>query len=385
MSDYLPFAKPYFDQDTYDEVIDCLKSGWVATGPRVQKFETLLQNYCKAPHALALTSGTAGLHLSLMALQLQPGDEVITTPMTFIATLNMIELTGGKIVLADLEPDSYNISIESIERAITPRTKVIMPVHFTGIPVDLDPLYYLAKQHNLRVIEDAAHAIGASYKGKKLGSFGDTQMFSFHPNKVITTGEGGLVTTHDDKMAAAIKTLRFHGIDRDAFNRFTKSGNQSYDILQPGFKYNMLDLEAAIGIHQLAHLDHFIAERKKCVEHYLNAFKDWPELILPTYPRYEHVTSHYIFSPLINEKAAKMSRDAFVQAMKDHNIGTGVHNEAAHLYTYYREKYGFKLGDFPRAEFVGERIVSLPLFPDMTDTQQERVIDTMAKIFGRKA
>lgn len=383
MSEFLPFAKPCFDQATLDEVVNCLESGWIATGPRTQKFEEMLKEYCHTPHALALTSGTAGLHLALLHLNLQPGDEVITTPMTFVATLNMIELTGGRVVLVDIEKDTYNIDVEKIAKAITPRTKAIVPVHFTGVPVDLDPIYALAKQHNLRVIEDAAHAIGSSYKGKRIGSFGDTQMFSFHPNKIITSGEGGLITTTDDAMAAEIKVLRFHGIDRDAFNRFSKSGSQHYDVKQPGFKYNMLDLQAAIGIHQVQHLEEFKAKRKVLADRYMEAFKDWSELILPGIPSYEFETTYYMFAPLINEEAAGVTRDDFMQKMKDEDIGTGLHYEATHLYSYYANKYGYKPDDFPRAKYVGERIVSLPLFPQMTESEQQRVIDTMAKIFNR--
>ncbi len=384
MSEFLPFAKPCFDQATYDEVIACMESGWIATGPRTQKFEEMLKAYTQAPHAFALTSGTAGLHLALMSLNLQPGDEVITSPMTFVATLNMIELTGGKTVLVDIEKDTYNIDVDKIEQAITPRTRAIMPIHFTGVPIDLDPLYALAKEHHLRVIEDAAHAIGSSYKGKKIGSFGDTQMFSFHPNKIITSGEGGLITTRDETMAEDIKALRFHGIDRDAFNRFSKTGSQHYDVKQPGFKYNMLDIQAAIGMHQLQHLDEFMQKRKKLAQRYIAALQEWPEFILPTAPKYAFETTHYMFAPLINPKATKLTRDEFMQKMKEEEIGTGLHYEAAHLYTYYREKYGYQRGDFPRAEFVGDHIVSLPLFPQMTEAEQDRVIHAMAKIFGRK-
>jgi dTDP-4-amino-4,6-dideoxygalactose transaminase len=383
MSEFLPFAKPCFDQATLDEVMDCLNSGWIATGPRTKKFEDMLQAYTQAPHSLALTSGTAGLHLALMHLKLQPGDEVITTPMTFIATLNMIELTGGRTVMVDIEKDTYNIDVDNIAKAITPKTRAIVPVHFTGVPVDLDPIYDLAKKHNLRVIEDAAHAIGSSYKGRRIGSFGDTQMFSFHPNKIITSGEGGLITTRDDAMAQEIKVLRFHGIDRDAFNRFSKSGSQTYDVKQPGFKYNMLDIQAAIGIHQVQRLEEFKAKRKVLAERYMEAFKDWPELILPEAPNYEFETTYYMFAPLINTEVAGITREEFMQKMKEYDIGTGLHYEAAHLYTYYREKYGYDRGSFPRAEYVGDRIVSLPLFPQMTESEQQRVIDAMAKVFKK--
>ena len=258
---FLPFALPSITDAEINEVVASLKSGWITTGPKVQQFEQQLRDYTKAPHALCLNSATAGLHVALMALELKPGDEVITSAMTFVATYNTIEQAGGRVVLVDIDPNTYNIDVNLLEQAITPRTRAIVPVHFAGSPVDLDVVYALAKKHNLRVIEDAAQAIGTEYKGKRLGSFGDTAVFSFHPNKNITSGEGGCVTTFDDALAQQVKVLRFHGIDRDAFNRFSKTGSQEYDVIAPGYKYNMLDIQAAIGIHQLPRLDDFIKVR----------------------------------------------------------------------------------------------------------------------------
>src|SRR4051812_815881 len=248
---FLPFARPDLQAGEIDEVVAVLKSGWLTTGPRTAKFETQLKGYFGAPHALAVSSATAGLHLAMLALNLQAGDEVITTPLTFAATLNTIVLGNGTPVLVDVDPKTFNIDAERLAGAITPRTKAIMPVHFAGLAVDLDPIYALADKHGLRVIEDCAHAIHAEYKGKRLGSFGDTQVFSFHPNKNMTTGEGGVVVTRDATVAKSVATMRFHGIDRDAFNRFSKAGSQVYDVIAPGFKYNMMDLQAAIGMHQL--------------------------------------------------------------------------------------------------------------------------------------
>jgi len=244
---FLPFAKPCLDQATIDEVVESLKSGWLTTGPKVKKFEEQLKTYCTAPHALALNSGTAGLHLALLAMGVGPGDEVITTTFTFAATVNTIVHVGATPVLVDID-ETLNIDLDQVEAAITPKTKVIVPVHFAGLPVDCDKLYAIAAKHGLRVLEDGAHAIGAAFKSKKIGSFGDTVMFSFHPNKNITTGEGGAIITHDDKIAQEISTLRFHGIDREAWNRFAKSGSHHYDLIAPGYKYNMLDLQAALGI-----------------------------------------------------------------------------------------------------------------------------------------
>jgi dTDP-4-amino-4,6-dideoxygalactose transaminase len=381
---FLPFSRPTISKEAIDEVVACLESGWITTGPRVKKFEHDLEAYCSAPHAVAVSSATAGLHLVLAALELKPGDEVITTPMTFAATLNMIVLTGGKPVLVDVEPGTYNIDVARIEKAVTKRTRAIIPVHFAGVAVDLDPLYEIAKKYNLRVVEDAAHAIGSEYKGKRIGSFGDVQVFSFHPNKNMTTGEGGCVATRDDKMARTVALLRFHGMDREAWNRFGKKGSQHWGIIAPGYKYNMMDIQAALGLHQLRQLDDFNRRRKSLALRYQNLLAGWPEWTVPRPPAYPHLHPWHLYTPLINPDVAGMDRDAFMQGMKERNIGTGLHYRAVHLYPYYREQFGFKRGDFPNAETISDRIVSLPLFPTMTEGDQDRVIAAMADLFARK-
>lgn len=382
MSDeFLPFARPSISQAAIDEVVACLKSGWITTGPRVNQFTDALKEYFNASHVLLLSSATAGLHLALLAMRLNPGDEVITTPLTFAATLNTIVLAGGKPVLVDIDPTTLNLDLNQVEDAITERTRVIVPVHFAGLPVDLDPLYELATKYNLRVLEDAAHAIGTEYKSKRIGSFGDTQVFSFHPNKNITTGEGGCVVTRDAILAEEIARLRFHGIDRSAWNRFGKSGSQDYEVVLPGFKYNMMDIQAAIGIYQLKELAGFITRRHELVARYQQALSDWAEWTLPQTPSFDHLHSWHLYTPIINENIAQMNRNEFMLAMKEKNIGTGLHYRAAHLYPYYRQAFGFKLGDFPHAEDVCDRIVSLPLFPSMTDAEHDRVLDVMYGIF----
>ncbi len=258
-----------------------------------------------------------------------------------------------------------------------------MPVHFAGLSVDLDPIYALAKKHNLHVIEDAAQAIGAKYKNKKIGSFGDTQIFSFHPNKNMTTGEGGCVSTSDDKIAHQIEILRFHGIDRtDAWNRFAKSGSQHYDVPQPGFKYNMMDIQAALGLHQLPQLDEFNQRRTYLALRYLKKLNDWPQFDLPLDPKhYEHTHIWHLFNPLLNLDKTGMTRDEFLEKMKNKNIGIGFHYDAVHLFSYYQKTFGYQLGDFPNAENIAARIMSLPLFPTMTETMQDHVINTMQTIF----
>lgn len=380
--DFLPFSRPSISQAAIDEVVTCLKSGWITTGPRVAQFTDALKEYFNAPHVLPLMSATAGLHLALLAMNLEPGDEVITTPLTFAATLNTIVLAGGKPVLVDIDPHTLNMDLNQLEHALTERTRVILPVHFAGLPVDLDPLYQLAEQRGLRVLEDAAHAIGTEYKGKRIGSFGDTQVFSFHPNKNMTTGEGGCVVTRDQQLADQIARLRFHGIDRQAWNRYGKSGSQDYEVVLPGYKSNMMDIQAALGIYQLKELAGFIARRGELAERYQEALSDWPQWTLPQRPAYDHLHSWHIYTPLINEDIAGMDRNEFMAAMKERNIGTGLHYRAVHLYPYYRQAFGFEPGDFPQAEDVCERIVSLPLFPAMTDAEHDRVLDVMYSIFN---
>lgn len=379
--EFLPFSRPSISQAAIDDVVACLKSGWITTGPRVTQFTEALKEYFKAPHVLPLMSATSGLHLTLLALGLEPGDEVITTPLTFAATLNTIVLAGGKPVLVDIDAQTLNMDINRLEDAITDRTRVIMPVHFAGLPIDLDPLYELANKYGLRVIEDAAHAIGSEYKGQRIGSFGDIQVFSFHPNKNMTTGEGGCVVTRDQSLADQIARLRFHGIDRQAWNRYGKSGTQDYEIVLPGYKSNMMDIQAALGIYQLKELGGFIARRNELANRYQEALSDWLQWTLPSSPAYSHLHSWHIYTPLINEDVTHMNRNEFMNAMKERNIGTGLHYRAVHLYPYYRQAFGFKLGDFPHAEDVCERIVSLPLFPTMTDAEHDRVLDVMYSIF----
>jgi dTDP-4-amino-4,6-dideoxygalactose transaminase len=382
MSDnFLPFSKPTISQEAIDEVVACLESGWITTGPRVAKFTEDLKTYLEAPYVLPLTSATAGLHLALLGMDLQPGDEVITTPLTFAATLNTIVLAGCKPVLVDIDPATLNMDLNLVADAITAKTRVIMPVHFAGLPVELDELYDLAYVKSLRVIEDCAHAIGAEYKGRKLGSFGDTQVFSFHPNKNMTTGEGGCVATRDAELAKKIALQRFHGIDREAWNRFSKSGSQDYDVVLPGFKFNMMDMQAALGIHQLKELDYFIQRRTELVERYQEVLRDWPQWTLPQDVAYAHKHAWHLYTPLLNEQDAAMVRAEFIEKMKEKNIGIGLHYHAVHLYSYYQQQFGFAAGDFPHAEDVGNRIVSLPLFPLLTDAELDRVIDVMYSVF----
>ena len=377
--EFLPFARPCISKKAVQEVVECIRSGWITTGPRVQQFERLLREYIGISHAITFFSATAGLHTALLSLDLQPDDEVITTAMTFVCTANTIVQAGGKPVFVDIDPFNYNLDLNQVERAISSRTKAIIPVHFAGYPVDLDHLYYIAEKYSLRVIEDCAHAIGAEYKSKKLGSFGDIQVFSFHPNKNMTTGEGGCVATKDYELVKRLQSLKFHGIDRETWNRFSKSGSQIYDVIEPGFKYNMMDMQAALGIHQIKELDGFINSRERLAYKYLEILKDWKELQLPRFTGYVHKHAWHLFNPLI----LSIDRDDFIAQMKEKNIGVGMHFQPVHLFKYYRKKFGYKPGDFPVAEMVGRTIVSLPLFPTMTESDQLRVINAMESILRK--
>lgn len=377
---FLPFARPTITEDEIQEVRACLESGWLATGPRVQRFEEDLGSFFNQSQVIATTSATAGLHISLLSLDLKPGDEVITTTMTWISTLNTIEHAGGKPVLVDMDPKTYNMDLNQVEQAITPKTRAIVPVHYSGAPVDLDRLYGLADQHNLQIIEDCAHAMGAEYKGKRLGSFGHTQVFSFHPNKNMTTGEGGCVVVHDTDRYQRIKRLRFHGINKDAFNRYAKDGSPFFDVVEPGFKFNMTDIQASLGIHQLKALHQFNERRRQIVARYQEAFKAWDELTCPSVPEYDHTHVWHLYIPLLNLDKSPVTRDELMARMKEKNIGLGFHYQAAHLYTHYEKTYGYKTGDFPHAEDYAHRAMSLPLFPSMTERDQEDVIEAFDQI-----
>lgn len=381
--EFLPFCRPSIDKNTIAEVIDCLRSGWITTGPRVAKFEALLENYhdLEPGTIMCCSSATAGLLMVLLAMDLQPGDEVVTTPMTFAATLNTIVLAGGIPRLVDVERASYNIDLDKVAAAIGPKTKAVMPVHFAGQPVDMDRLNQMAGQHGLRVIEDAAHAIGTQDRGRRIGSFGDVQVFSFHPNKNITTGEGGAVVCRDSAMRDRIGKLRFHGIDRNAWQRFGKEGTPQYDITLAGYKFNMMDMQAAMGIHQLPKLEGFIEQRTRLAMRYRELLCGWKELVLPAGSEPENRHAWHLFAPLVDLGYVGFSRDEFMSRLKKHNIGTGLHYQAVHLSSFYGKQFGYKRGDFPNAEFISDRIVSLPLFPSMGEQDQDRVVSAMKAVF----
>jgi len=377
---FLPFSRPTIGDAEIAEVVDSLRSGWITTGPKVERFTNDFASYVGARHASAVSSATAGLHLALLAHGIGPGDEVITSPMTFVATLNVIELVGATPVLADIDRRTLQIRVDEVARRITPRTRALVPVHFVGQPVDLDPLLDLARARHLVLIEDAAHAVGTEYKGRRIGSFPTTSVFSFHPNKNITTGEGGMVVTHDEEVLARVALLKFHGMSRDAWKRFDKAGSPRYDVEVPGYKYNMLDMQAALGIHQLPKLDAFIAARRRLAERYQAAFHDLDALIVPKPVPYPARHAWHLYTPLVRLEALTIDRDAFMAELKARNIGVGLHYTAAHEFSYYQQRYRWCTDDFPGAHFVSERILSLPLYPTLSDADQDDVIAAVRDI-----
>jgi|ERR1700729_1654379 len=374
---FLPFSRPTIDDAAIEEVVKTLRSGWITTGPKTSTFEKMLSEYFEAPYVLAVNSATAGLYISLQALNFEEGDEIITTPMTFVATLNIIVMNKLKPVLVDIDLNSYNIDVTKIEEKITPRTRAIIPVHFAGLAAGIDVIYQIAKKYNLRVIEDAAHAAGAYFKGDKIGSFGDIQVFSFHPNKNMTTGEGGCIVIRDQNLMEKIKLLRFHGLDREAWNRFSKEGSQDYDILLPSHKFNMMDIQAALGIHQLNKLDYFNSRRYSLSNRYIKKLKKIETLKLPmSTPGH----SWHLFAPLVKNGL----RGCYIRELKSLNIGTGLHYFPVHLFSYYKKTFGWKKGDFPNAEKVGDSIFSLPLFPLLKDEEQDTIINAICYINDNK-
>lgn len=377
---FLPFSTPSLGDDEINEVVDSLRSGWITTGPKVKRFEEAFKTYVGAPYAVPLSSATAGLHLTLLALKIKEGDEIITTPMTFASTVSMIILAGGTPVLADIEPGTLNIDIARVAEKITPRTKAIIPVHFAGQSCDMDPLFSLARQHNLPVIEDAAHAAGTEYKGHRIGSFESISIFSFHPNKNITTGEGGMVCTPDETLAEEVSLLKFHGMSREAWKRFAASGSPNYDIMLPGYKYNMMDIQAAIGLHQLPRLDAFIQRRTELAEQYNTAFNDLPELALPVYASYPQRHAWHLYTPLIRIEYLTIDRDRFMAELKARNIGSGLHYKAIHHHAWYREHLPIADAELPNASYASERILSLPLFPAMTDNDLHDVVTAVTDV-----
>jgi UDP-4-amino-4-deoxy-L-arabinose-oxoglutarate aminotransferase len=359
--DFLPLNRPSIGDAEIAGVTACLRSQWITTGPLCKAFEEQFQGLTGARYAISLSSATAGMHLTLSALGIGPGDEVITPSLTFASTVNMIALQGARPVFADIHYDTLNIDARDIEARITPRTKAIIPVHFAGAPADMDLIQEIADRHGLTVIEDAAHAVGTRYRGIHAGGFGRIAIFSFHPLKNITTGEGGLISHNDEPLEKRLRVLRFHGIERDAWKRYGKGGNPEYDIETPGWKYNLTDIQAALGIAQLSRLAEFNRRRAQLVSLYLEGLGGVSGLDLPADPPYPHDHSHHLFVV----KVLAMERERFMERLSDYNIGYGLHFPACHQLKYVQSRFGSVR--LPQTERAARAILSLPLFPDMSD------------------
>ena len=367
------------EQPEIDEVVASLKSGWLGTGPKAHKFEDMFKEYKGSKYAMALNSCTAALHLSMLAMGIKPGDEVIVPTMTFASTASVVIHAGGTPVFADCEKDTMNIDPADIERKISPKTKAIIPVHFAGRACNMDAIMDIAKKHDFKVVEDCAHAIETEYRGKKAGTFGNLGCFSFYVTKNIVTGEGGMAITDNEEYANRMKIMALHGMSKDAWKRFSDSGYKHYQVLYPGYKYNMMDIQAAIGIHQLPRIDKYWKRRQEIWTRYNEAFKDLPVF---TPASIEPSTRHayHLYTLLLDIDNLNMTRDKFLDEMTKRNIGVGVHYIALHLHPYYQKTYGYKRGDFPNAEWISDRTVSLPLSAKLTDEDVGDVIEAVKGI-----
>jgi dTDP-4-amino-4,6-dideoxygalactose transaminase len=373
---YLIFGSPLLLEEDIDEVVATLRSGWIGTGPRAAAFEQAFREYVGADHALAFNSCTAALHLAMIAIGLEPGDEVIVPSMTFAASANAVIHAGGRPVLADVNRQTMNLDPEDVARRITPRTRAIMPVHFAGRPCAMNEILSLAEAHGLRVIEDCAHAIETLYNGRHMGTFGDLGAFSFYVTKNVVTGEGGMLTTANKDWADRIKMLALHGLSADAWKRFSDAGFKQYEVLEPGFKYNMMDLQAALGLGQLLRVEANLVRRCQIWKRYDEAFADLP-VFLP--PPEEPGTRHarHLYTLLLDTDQLRADRDEIQQALHCQHIGTGIHYRAVHMHQYYRETFGYAPNDLPNARWISDRTLSLPLSPKLTDDDVEDVIFAM--------
>lgn len=380
---FLPLSKPSITEDEITAVSEVLRSGWITTGSKNAELEHLVCESTGAEHAVSLSSATAGMHLLLKALDIGPGDEVITPSMTWVSTANQIELCGATPVFVDINRDTLMVEAQTIEPLITKRTKLIVPVHFAGATLDLEQLYSLANRYSIRLVEDSAHAIGAKYKGHPVARSG-TSIFSFHPIKNITTGEGGMFCTDDGVLVEKIRQLRFHGLGVDAYDRETQGRTPQAEVLSPGYKYNLPDMNAVLGISQLARLDELNLKRAKMAQKYLELLRGIDEIQPLFLPDYEMTHCWHLFVVRIDIEKLAMSRDDFMQALKAKHIGTGLHFRAIHTQKYYREKYREIVMDLPNTEWNSERIVSLPLFPDMTTEDVCRVVDAIKAVIASK-
>lgn len=378
--DFLPLSRPAVGRDEADAIVASLLSGWITSGPKAAELEERFRDATGMPHAFAVSSATAGMHLVLTALGVGPGDEVVTPSMTFASTVNQIALRGATPVFVDSHYGSLQPKADALIRALGTRTKAVVPVHFAGAPADIDPVIDAARAHGVPVIEDAAHSVWTRYKGRVAGGLGDVGIFSFHPIKNMTTGEGGMVTVRDAELAEKIRLLRFHGIERDAWKRYGKGGTPHYDIREPGFKYNLPDLLATVGVVQLARVDELNARRGTLAARYRTNLSEVVGIDLPEAPPYPHDDSHHLFIV----KVTGMDRDAFIGELAERNVGVGLHFPPCHLLSFVKERYETREGTLPECELAGRRILSLPLFPTMGDDDVDYVCEAVREILSKE-
>jgi dTDP-4-amino-4,6-dideoxygalactose transaminase len=379
---FLVFGSPAIGEEEIEEVVDSMKSGWLGTGPKVSQFENDFKAYKGAAHAVAVNSCTAALHLSILAADLQPGDEVITTPLTFCASVNSIIHAGATPILADVDPLTSNIDPEQVKAKISPKTKALLPVHFGGRACEMDALVTIAQHHGLKIIEDCAHAIETEYKGRKTGTFGDFGCFSFYVTKNVVTGEGGMVLAQEEAKAARIKVLALHGMSKDAWKRFADEGYKHYYVMEAGFKYNMMDLQAAIGLHQLERVETTWIRRQEIWRAYNSALAELP-VGLPADPDADTRHAYHLYTIMIDEAVAGISRDPFLEGMTRENIGVGVHYMSIPEHPFYQDRYGWRPEDYPSAMTIGRQTVSLPLSAKLTDNDVSDVIEAVRRVLKK--
>ncbi len=379
--EFLPFSRPSISEEEIGAVCDVLRSGWITTGAHASKFEEEFAAYVGTKSAIALASATGGMQLALKALNIGFGDEVVTSSMTWVSTVNMIVLAGAKPVFVDVDRDTLMMQPEAVSEALTERTKLIVPVHFAGAPADMDPIRALAASRGIAVVEDAAHAAGTEYRGRRIGSVG-TAIFSFHPIKNMTTGEGGMLCSDDPAFIDRVRCLKFHGLGKDAFDRNTHGRAPQAEVLEPGYKYNLTDIAAVLGRGQLARLDEFNRQRSELAMLYGERLAGIEGIIPLANPAYPSRHAWHLFIVRIAPDRANLDRDSFMEALKKKNIGTGMHFKAVHLQKFYRESMGFERGLLPNTEWNSDRICSLPLFPDMTQRDLEDVVAAIREVLA---
>jgi dTDP-4-amino-4,6-dideoxygalactose transaminase len=379
---FLVFGSPQIQEAEIDEVVASMRAAWLGTGPKVARFEAAFNSYVGGEHAAAVNSCTAALHLSLLAAGLGPGDEVIAPALTFAATVNAIIHTGATPVLADVDLRTMNIDLDDIERRITPATRALLPVHFAGRACDMDRIMDMAERHSLKVIEDAAHAVETTFRGRHAGTFGDFGCFSFYATKNVTTGEGGMVIARDADEGARIKVLALHGLSADAWKRFSDAGYKHYYVLEAGFKYNMMDLQAAIGLHQLERVEANWVRRQAIWSVYQEQLAG-SGLGLPAEPDEDTRHAYHLYTIRVDEDVVGIGRDAFVDAITQQGIGVGVHYQSIPEHPYYRERFGWSLQDVPNAASIGKQTVSLPLSPKLTDQDVADVLEAVKRVIAR--